>query len=314
MDLAQEFIVKAQNELNESDDIKVQSLDDFRTWLARHDYFIDCRKGDSSEIFLGIALCASDDIEFSLFLDDKFLLQFLRTRKYRMDKSKALFENYMLLKSSVPRWYDFTDEAISKLWNLYETGAAYPLTQRDHEGRRIIFIQTRKMDPKIFSSTDAIRLLTWIVRVILEEEETQISGIITIIDQSEISFAHLRLLSVNDAIDFVSVMKHATVGRQKGMYMIALPSFATFMLEIAKKATNEKLRQRIHVVEDMEKMKSLIDPSLLPSEHGGSVSEAHMMDAFRKIANERENDLKAIQEGVDWDRVALDGENSCAMM
>lgn len=48
MDLAQEFILKAQNELNESDDIKVQSLDDFRTWLARHDYFIDCRKGESS--------------------------------------------------------------------------------------------------------------------------------------------------------------------------------------------------------------------------------------------------------------------------
>lgn len=225
-----------------------------------------------------------------------------------------LFENYMLLKHSVPRWYDFNDDAIERLWMLYETGVAYPLAERDKEGRRIILIQTRKMDPKEFTASDAIHLLTWIARVILEEEETQIAGIVTIIDQSDISFGHLRMLSINDSIDFVSVVKNSTLGRQKGMYLVNLPSFASFMFEVAKKAANEKLRERIHLVDDMEKMKAIVDTSLFPLELGGSVPEADMMKSFKKNADEREAVIRSIQDGVDWDRVALEDGSSCSVM
>lgn len=172
------------------------------------------------------------------------------------------------------------------------------------------------MDPKLFTASDAIQLLSWIAKVILEEEETQVAGIITIIDQSNLSFGHLRLLSVNDVVDFVSVINNGSVGRQKGMYLVSLPSFASFMLEIGKKTTSDKLKKRIHVVENMDEMKTLIDPSLFPLELGGGVvPEAEMMTTFKKLANEREDDIRSIQEGVDWDRVAMDGQNSaCAIM
>lgn len=253
-------------------------------------------------------------VELSLFLDDKFLLQFLRTKKYRMDKTKDLLEGYLLLKNSVPRWYDFNDDNLTRMWSLYESGVAYPLAQRDSEGRRIILVQAKKFDPKVFNWADAMRLLAWVAKVILEEEETQISGIITILDHADITFSHMRLVGVNDAIDFVTVIKQAVVGRLKGMYMVALPSFASFMLELVKKAATQKLRKRIHVVNDMETMKTLIDPSLFPSELGGSIPESQMMESFKKLANERDEVLRSIQEGVDWDRVALDGESSCAMM
>lgn len=251
----------------------------------------------------------------SVFTDDTFLLQFMRTKKFRVDKATELFENYMLLKHSVPKWCDFNDETISRLWSMYENGVAYPLMERDDEGRRILFIQARKLDPKIFSLADAVHLMTWIAKVILEEEETQISGIVTIVDLSDISFGHLRLLSVSDVIDFVSVIKNGCVGRQKGMYLVSLPSFASFFLEVAKKATNEKLRKRIHLVDDMDAMKNIIGASRLPLELGGDVSEAEMMRNFRKLADQREDIVKSIQQGVDWDRVALDGENSsCSIM
>lgn len=226
-----------------------------------------------------------------------------------------LFESHMLLKHSVPRWYDFNDEAISRLWCLYETGAAFPLKERDKEGRRIILVQTGKLDPKEYTAADAIHLLNWISKTILEEEETQIAGIITIIDQTNISFGHIRLISMSDLFDFANVVKNSTVGRQKGIYLVNTPSFASFIFEVAKKAANDKLRERIHLVENMEDMKMHIDASLLPLELGGTVSESEMMKSFKETAEEKERDLRSIQAGVDWDRVALDGENSnCSMM
>lgn len=45
MSLDQVYIVRAQNELNESEQLKAQSLTKFRHWIAQHDYFANCRQG-----------------------------------------------------------------------------------------------------------------------------------------------------------------------------------------------------------------------------------------------------------------------------
>lgn len=253
--------------------------------------------------------------ELSLFLlDDKFLLQFLRTKKYDFEKATELFETYMLLKFTIPKWCDWNENAVTRMWKLYETGVAYPLLERDSEGRRVIFVQTRKMDPKQFTLADAIHLVVWIAKAILEEEETQISGIVTVVDQTDLTFGHIRLFSVRDVMDFVSMIKNGAVGRQKGMYMVKLPSFASFMVEVAKKAMTEKLRKRIHLIDSMETMQGIFTPNIFPLENGGTVPEAEMMRSFKKTCDDIDADLKSIQEGVDWDRVALEGESSCSLM
>lgn len=43
----QKFILKAQNELKETDDLKAEKLQEFKTWIANHDYFKNVRQGES---------------------------------------------------------------------------------------------------------------------------------------------------------------------------------------------------------------------------------------------------------------------------
>jgi hypothetical protein len=45
MSLEQEYIIKAQKELNETDESREQCLQEFREWLDHHDFFVDCRRG-----------------------------------------------------------------------------------------------------------------------------------------------------------------------------------------------------------------------------------------------------------------------------
>lgn len=54
MELTPALIAKAQTELHETDTTKAQSLQEFRDWIAQHDYFADCRKGE-------LELLESDD-------------------------------------------------------------------------------------------------------------------------------------------------------------------------------------------------------------------------------------------------------------
>lgn len=90
-------------------------------------------------------------------VDDVFLLQFLRTKKYSMDRVFNTFENYILAQKKYAKWFDFKDDDFDKMMELYRTGYIYPLAKRDEEGRKLIFIQLRKLNPDYFTSADAIR-------------------------------------------------------------------------------------------------------------------------------------------------------------
>lgn len=48
MALPQKFIEKAKNELNETEVVREKCLQDLREWLFRHDYFVECRKGETT--------------------------------------------------------------------------------------------------------------------------------------------------------------------------------------------------------------------------------------------------------------------------
>lgn len=94
---------------------------------------------------------------FSRPPDDLFLLQFLRTKKYMMDRVFTTFENCILAQKKYSKWFDWQENDYEKMMELYRCGYIYPLAERDEEGRKLIFIQLRKLDPDYFTAADAIR-------------------------------------------------------------------------------------------------------------------------------------------------------------
>lgn len=138
---------------------------------------------------------------------------------------------------------------------------------------------------------------------ILEEEETQIGGVATIIDNQGTTMRQTSLFSVTDIIDFSNCLKMA-VGRYKQLYLVSLPTFAVFLLDVAKTTLSEKLKQRIVLPKNMEDMKNYIDPSLLPKECGGKFTQEQHMEAFNEHFQTVHHDLEAIRASeIDWPKV-----------
>lgn len=98
------------------------------------------------------------------------------------------------------------------MMELYRTGYIYPLSERDYDGRKIIFIQLKRLNPDYFTSADAIRLSAVLSAALLEEEETQIAGLSTIIDNEGVTMKQISLFSVTDIVDFAQFCQNA-VGR-----------------------------------------------------------------------------------------------------
>jgi hypothetical protein len=43
--LDEKYIIKAQTELNETEETKTNALAQLRLWISRHDFFKNCRQG-----------------------------------------------------------------------------------------------------------------------------------------------------------------------------------------------------------------------------------------------------------------------------
>lgn len=65
-------------------------------------------------------------------------------------------------------------------------------------------------------------------------------------------------------------------------------------MDVAKKTANEKLRSRIFNPKDIDELKTLINPAILPKEYGGTIPEAVMMEEFSKLVVLNDDNLKRI--------------------
>lgn len=223
------------------------------------------------------------------------------------------FENYFIYKRKYAKWFMFGADELKKVWELFECGYAYPLMERDDEGKRIILVKANRFDAKKFTSADAIRLLTIIVMTLMESEETQIAGISTISDFTGASLSYFNLFSLKDIRHLADCTRNATIAREKENFLVSLPSFAVFLFEIGRKAISEKLRNRLILTKSMDELKKFIDPILLPTEHGGIISEAEMMESFRKAYEDFYKSLREIAEcEIDWSLIPK--EHFCAVM
>lgn len=198
---------------------------------------------------------------------------------------------------------------------MFSTGCCYPLAGRDDDGRKVVVLQAGKWDLNEFSYVDSLRLFCYITMVLGEEEETQVAVIIGIFDYSHISAK--KLIAPADLSDFIDISKKVSTSRQKGNYIVELPSFANFLFEIAGSVMSEKLKSRIHIVRNKVDLKNFINPAILPTEFGGTGSKPDMMKEFLVLEERHKENLRKITEfEIDYRKVTNykiesqnDGEN-----
>lgn len=216
-----------------------------------------------------------------------------------MGDAFQVFEKSWLTKKLYPKIYDQGEEGDVRAWKLFDSGCFVPISGRDRDGRKALLMRTKLIDTDLYSTNDIVRLLTYIQMIFLEEEETQIAGIVLILDQSGISMKHV--LTPVEIRDFMEIVKTSGSVRQKGNYIVNLPSFANVMIELAKMTLSEKLKKRIFVVKKTENLLDYFDKDFLPKEYGGIKSAAEMIGEF-KVFRDQKREL--FQETLDsWNAI-----------
>ncbi|XP_055533521.1 clavesin-1-like [Wyeomyia smithii] len=258
--------------LREDDNIREQSLRQFRDWIAKHPNIKRVRT------------------------DAPFLLRFLRTKKYNFINSCKMLERFLAARVLHKKWFSRLDVEEPELGALIDSGYLFPLPERDSKGRTLIFSESSGVDPNKFTGAHACRIHMLMAEVLHDVNEVQCAGFVLIYDFSKITLAHLNIVSFNEIRMLTRVLNNATPMRTQEVHFVNTPPAALTVANFALQLANEKLRNRVFCHRNWEELYAKVDKNLLPKEYGGKIPQAELIDNFKQLCRELRPKLLAHDE------------------
>lgn len=235
----------AKNFLNETDENRLDSIENIKVWLIENP-----------------DICAK--------VDNLSILAFLRGCKFDLDRTKQKIQNYYKMRRDIPEWFLNRDPLLPEIQELIRIGVFVPL-QKLHHNKHVVIIRTAAHDPKKYKQDDVFKTGKMILDILGHENEIlQIFGIIAIFDMKGVSLAHAKQLTFGRIKKAVYAWQNYHC-RPKQLEFINAPVYINVVLNIFKSFMSEKLKGRVRVhFSGVNTLHDVVDKSILPVEYGGS--------------------------------------------
>ncbi|XP_077869426.1 alpha-tocopherol transfer protein-like [Saccoglossus kowalevskii] len=281
--LSPELLQKATRELNEKPEWRQRDIQALRDMFTKR-----------------------PDINFCS--DNGFLLRFLRAKKFDYERAFQMLVNYYEIRKQYPGIYN--ELLPSNIKHIWDNNLQAALPSRDQEGRRIVIFRPGKWDPSEYPVQDLIKANLLTVEKLLEDEETQVNGIVLIGDLKGFRFSHAMHLGPLFAkqvtsifqpclwfrevnlflLQLDSILQNAMPIRIKGMHYVNEPRLFDAVFAVVRPFLKEKLKNRIRIHgSDFTSLHECIPSSSLPADYGGSLpffTSRQWKDAMLKSDNE----------------------------
>lgn len=143
-----------------------------------------------------------DSLEQQLKLDrideDKFLLCFLRARKFDMDRAATLFVNYHKFRAKYA--YMLGEMSLQEVEPTLRENIVSVLPHRTLQGSKVLVARLRKIDFEFTPMEMVLKVLLMVLDKLIEEEETQVHGIVFCEDMEGLTFMQMMTLARKEQV------------------------------------------------------------------------------------------------------------------
>ena len=248
-----EMLEKAIRELGEDPDKRADAVEQLRAKIS------EARGGPEYE-----------GVEFSR-QDGRFLLRFLRARKFDTNRAAQLYCNYYKFRHKYAHLLgDMHPRAVD---HVLRSGLMGVTDLRRRDGSIAIQLCPARWDPDTVPFTDNFKTLILLLEKLIEDEENQIHGFTILNNQIDVPFSTIFRLSQTEQIRkgvFTELLQDSFPGRFKGMHLVNQAWYISLVLGVIRPFMKQKMRERLflHGV-DYETLHEHFDPNLLPPGLGG---------------------------------------------
>ncbi|XP_045168285.2 alpha-tocopherol transfer protein-like [Mercenaria mercenaria] len=209
--------------------------------------------------------------ELHIRTDDAYLLRFLRAKKFDCERAFQQIVRHFEVKCEKKNKELFSDMRPSAVKHVLEDGVTGVLPQRDKFGRRVLVFRPGRWDPSKYPVPHVFKTNFMTLSKLIEDEETQVSGIIMLADLKGVGFGHATQMTPFFAKRIVSLLQDTFPMRLKGVHYVNEPTVFDIVFAVARQFMRKKLLERVHVHgKNMNELAEFIDLEHLPVEYGGN--------------------------------------------
>ncbi|XP_063702428.1 retinaldehyde-binding protein 1-like [Culicoides brevitarsis] len=255
--LSNELRKFSEDELRETEDRRTQAIKALREWIM-----------SNSRIDLAR-------------MDAKFLLRFLRAKKFNVAMAQDNLERFILLRNAREGMvFHDLDHLLPRMVELLDLGHIFVLPGRDDFNRRIIFYRPGVFDPSKYINLDMIKIFGICYETLMEDEENQIRGFVHVVDCAGLGLKHMTLFTPKEAVRIVKNGERIIPMRHKTVIAFNLSPSIKFAVDFGMALISEKMRKRINIYKDIDECDK-IARDLLPAEYGGKIPMKQMIESWK---------------------------------
>ncbi|XP_066258018.1 retinaldehyde-binding protein 1-like [Euwallacea similis] len=250
----------AKIELREDERTRDSALESMREWIRQNPRIKNCR------------------------LDARFLLRFLRFKKFSVEQAKEALERYILLRQCFGVAFNCLDITIPMMEELTNLGYMFACPKRDSKGRRVIVARPGVFDLEKFTNGDMCRIHGIVYETLMEDEENQVRGFVHFADGSGVGFAYLTLFTIREAVRIVKNGEKTLPMRHKEVHGFHIHPSMKFVLDWGMTLISDKIKSRVRLYSNLDEVidSGFVDKDVLPKEYGGTMPMAEMIELWKK--------------------------------
>lgn len=207
-----------------------------------------------------------------------------------------MLENYLIARQVLSDWFQKLNIDDPALKEIIDAGYIFPLPERDEQGRRILFSCISRLDASKFKSTEAVRAQAMVIESLLDEEESQVAGYISIYDGAGVTMSHISLWSLVDLKKVLEFDNGSVPMRHKEKHIVNSPALANIIIEFVLSLMSDKMKKRVVLDKTTEDLKSHINPAILPKEYGGTIPIKDMIGKLKVDLKKQREKLLALDD------------------
>ncbi|CAG9768076.1 unnamed protein product [Ceutorhynchus assimilis] len=258
--LSQETQQIAYDELREDEKSRNSALESMREWIRQNPKINNCR------------------------MDSRFLLRFLRFKKFSVEQAKECLERYVLLRQTFGVAFNCLDITIPMMQELTNLGYLFACPKRDSKGRRVIVARPGVFDLNKFTNGDMCRIHGIVYETLMEDEENQVRGFVHFADGSGVGFAYLTLFTIREAVRIVKNGEKTLPMRHKEVHGMNVHSSMKFVLDWGMSLISEKIKSRVRLYSNIDEVleTGYVERDVLPKEYGGTMPMSEMIELWQE--------------------------------
>ncbi|CAH2235717.1 jg1887, partial [Pararge aegeria aegeria] len=125
------------------------------------------------------------------------------TKKFSVPMAQEAIERYILLRQSWGIAFNQLDYMLPVMTEIIDLGYIFVSPYKDKLGRRVVIYRPGVFDPYKYTNQDMCRVMAMCYETLMEDEETQVRGLVHYADGSGVSFPHLTLFTPKEAVRIV---------------------------------------------------------------------------------------------------------------